>query len=160
MVSFSCEVCNDTVIKKKLDQHTQRCYGAYFTCIDCSITFQGTEYRKHTSCISESEKYEKALYKGPKKNVNNKNNTQQDKNKKKPELEEPKQKPSKEIKKIESKKETPKSFDLSKHVSKKSSDNLYKIVKKIAKENKKDTKDILKNLKITQNQNGEYTLTF
>ena len=60
MVSFSCEVCNDTIIKKKLDLHTQRCYGAYFTCIDCSTTFEGTEYRKHTSCITEDEKYQKA----------------------------------------------------------------------------------------------------
>lgn len=67
MVSFSCEVCNDTVIKKKLDQHQQRCYGAYFTCIDCSTTFSGNDHRAHTSCISEAEKYEKALYKGPQK---------------------------------------------------------------------------------------------
>ena len=40
---------------------------AYFTCIDCSTTFQGTDYRKHTSCISEAEKYEKGLYKGKNK---------------------------------------------------------------------------------------------
>lgn len=72
MVSFSCEVCNDTVIKKKLDQHQQRCYGAYFTCIDCSTTFSGSDHRAHTSCISEAEKYEKALYKGPQKKQNNK----------------------------------------------------------------------------------------
>lgn len=64
MVSFSCEVCNDTVLKKKLDAHRQRCPGAYFTCIDCSVTFSGTEYRSHTSCISEAEKYEKGLYRG------------------------------------------------------------------------------------------------
>lgn len=32
MVSFSCEVCNDTVKKPKLDQHAGRCRGAYFTC--------------------------------------------------------------------------------------------------------------------------------
>ena len=74
MVSFSCEVCNDTVIKKKLDQHAQRCRGAYFTCIDCSTTFQGTDYRKHTSCISEAEKYEKGLYKGNNNPQNHPNN--------------------------------------------------------------------------------------
>jgi len=32
MVSFSCEQCNDTVKKPKLDQHAGRCRGAYFTC--------------------------------------------------------------------------------------------------------------------------------
>ena len=64
MVSFSCEVCNDTVLKKKLDAHKQRCNGAYFTCIDCSVTFNGTDYRGHTSCISEAQKYEKGMYKG------------------------------------------------------------------------------------------------
>lgn len=64
MVSFSCEVCNDTVVKKKLEQHQQRCRGAYFSCIDCSVTFHNNDHRQHTSCISEAEKYEKALYKG------------------------------------------------------------------------------------------------
>lgn len=68
MVSFSCEVCNDTIVKKKLDQHRSRCPDAYFTCIDCSTTFNGTEYRSHTQCISEAEKYEKGLYKGKKQN--------------------------------------------------------------------------------------------
>lgn len=92
MVSFSCEVCNDTIIKKKLDQHTQRCYGAYFTCIDCSTTFEGTEYRKHTSCITEDEKYQKSLYK------------------KKPAKGQPKRvEPKKEVKKEEPKKEVKKS---------------------------------------------------
>lgn len=67
MVSFSCEVCNEALVKKKLDQHRQRCRGAYFTCIDCSHTFSNSDYRLHTSCISEAEKYEKALYKGPRK---------------------------------------------------------------------------------------------
>ncbi|AOA60400.1 hypothetical protein PP7435_CHR1-2500 [Komagataella phaffii CBS 7435] len=66
MVSFSCEVCNDTVIKKKLEQHTTVCYGAYFTCIDCSTTFEGNTFRSHSSCISESEKYEKGLFRGKK----------------------------------------------------------------------------------------------
>ncbi|KAL7666378.1 Zinc finger C2H2 LYAR-type domain-containing protein [[Candida] zeylanoides] len=66
MVSFSCEVCNDTVVKKKLEQHQQRCRGAYFSCIDCSVTFHNNDHRQHTSCISEAEKYEKALYKGKK----------------------------------------------------------------------------------------------
>ncbi|KAJ3161196.1 hypothetical protein HDU86_007818 [Geranomyces michiganensis] len=68
MVSFVCEACQETLKKPKLDQHTYRCQYAQFSCIDCSTTFQGTDYRAHTSCISEAEKYQGALYKGPKKN--------------------------------------------------------------------------------------------
>ncbi|KAL1924310.1 uncharacterized protein VTP21DRAFT_7345 [Calcarisporiella thermophila] len=66
MVSFSCDACQDVIKKPKLDQHRNRCH-ATFTCIDCNTTFQGTEYRTHTQCISEAEKYEKSLYKGNKK---------------------------------------------------------------------------------------------
>ncbi|KAJ3184657.1 hypothetical protein HDU87_004060 [Geranomyces variabilis] len=68
MVSFVCEACQETLKKPKLEQHTYRCQYAQFSCIDCSTTFQGTDYRAHTSCISEAEKYQGALYKGPKKN--------------------------------------------------------------------------------------------
>ncbi|KAJ7217697.1 hypothetical protein GGX14DRAFT_304431, partial [Mycena pura] len=58
--------CQDTVKKPKLDQHYGRCHAS-FDCIDCSQTFNSaTEYRGHTSCISEAEKYEKSVYKGPK----------------------------------------------------------------------------------------------
>ena len=59
MVSFSCEVCNDTIQKKKLDQHKQKCPEAYYTCLDCGVTFEDQQYRQHVSCITESEKYEK-----------------------------------------------------------------------------------------------------
>jgi len=54
------------VVKKpKLDQHRTRCHGG-FDCIDCSTTFNSpAEYKGHTSCISEAEKYQKGLYKGP-----------------------------------------------------------------------------------------------
>ncbi|ORY78033.1 hypothetical protein BCR35DRAFT_305192 [Leucosporidium creatinivorum] len=65
MVSFQCETCNDTLKKPKLDQHAQRCWAVY-TCIDCNVTFQGTDYRSHTSCISEDQKYQKSVYKAPK----------------------------------------------------------------------------------------------
>ncbi|KAJ1982721.1 hypothetical protein H4R34_001596 [Dimargaris verticillata] len=63
MVSFVCNACQETLKKPKLDQHRQRCRSAQFCCIDCSREFYGTEYRQHTSCISEAEKYQKALYK-------------------------------------------------------------------------------------------------
>ncbi|KOS19605.1 UPF0743 protein [Escovopsis weberi] len=66
MVSFSCETCGDILTKKKLDPHRSRCRGATFTCIDCMVYFPGFEYRAHTSCMSEEQKYQGALYK-PKK---------------------------------------------------------------------------------------------
>ena len=67
MVSFYCGACADVVKKPKSDQHVYRCPGAQFTCIDCNTTFSGNDYKSHTSCISEAEKYEKGLYKGDKK---------------------------------------------------------------------------------------------
>ncbi|KAK4686558.1 cell growth-regulating nucleolar protein, partial [Tremellales sp. Uapishka_1] len=66
MVSFQCEGCADTVKKPQLDKHRNRCW-APFTCLDCSTTFQNQDYKNHTSCISEAEKYQGALYKGAKK---------------------------------------------------------------------------------------------
>ncbi|KAF2199819.1 hypothetical protein GQ43DRAFT_101495 [Delitschia confertaspora ATCC 74209] len=80
MVSFSCENCGDVLTKKKLDPHRNRCHGASFTCIDCMVHFYGTEYRAHTSCISEAQKYQGALYKEKKpknQHQNQKNNNTQ-----------------------------------------------------------------------------------
>ncbi|GJC92069.1 LYAR-type C2HC zinc finger [Colletotrichum higginsianum IMI 349063] len=74
MVSFSCESCGDVLTKKKLDPHRNRCRGATFTCIDCMVYFPGTEYRSHTSCMSEAQKYQGALYKEKNNNNNNKKN--------------------------------------------------------------------------------------
>jgi cell growth-regulating nucleolar protein len=71
MVSFVCNVCQETLKKAKLDQHYGRCRGANFSCIDCNTDFNGTAYRSHTSCISEAEKYQKSMY----KNNNNNNNS-------------------------------------------------------------------------------------
>ncbi|KAF8418232.1 hypothetical protein L210DRAFT_2448371 [Boletus edulis BED1] len=66
MVSFQCHTCGDVVKKPKLDQHHGRCYAG-FDCIDCSVSFHTpAEYKSHTSCISEAEKYQKSLYDGPK----------------------------------------------------------------------------------------------
>ncbi|KAI9890031.1 MAG: hypothetical protein M1814_004547 [Vezdaea aestivalis] len=67
MVSFSCEACGDVLTKKKLDVHrNNRCRDAIFTCLDCMKTFADTEYRSHTTCISEAEKYQGSLYKSQK----------------------------------------------------------------------------------------------
>lgn len=148
MVSFSCEVCNDTVIKKKLDQHRQRCSGAYFTCIDCSTTFNGVEYRNHTQCISEAEKYEKSLYKG-KKTKDEKKQLAAAKPKEQPraEKEQPKEKKAKK----EAKSSKP---DLSQY----SSGSLYKVVKDLSKNLKKDKKDVLKQLQVSV-EDGKLVVT-
>lgn len=51
---------------QKLDPHRNQCRGASFSCLDCMVHFQGTEYRSHTSCISEAQKYQGKLYRGEK----------------------------------------------------------------------------------------------
>lgn len=63
MVSFVCNHCQETLKKPKLDIHLERCRFGSFSCIDCSKDFQGTDYRLHTQCVSEAEKYQKRLYK-------------------------------------------------------------------------------------------------
>lgn len=161
MVSFSCENCNDTVVKKKLDQHQQRCHGAYFTCIDCSVTFYDNDHKKHTSCISEAEKYEKALYKGPKKKQQ-----QQQKPVEPKKIEpvaapapvEPKKESKKEPKK-ESKK-SPKSLDLAKYLKAGQLENLYKVIKKISGEKSQDKKELLKKLALVLGEDGNISVQF
>ncbi|KAI1000435.1 hypothetical protein K3495_g7759 [Podosphaera aphanis] len=74
MVSFSCEGCGDILTKKKLDSHKNQCYGASFTCLDCMVNFPAFEYRSHTSCITEAQKYQGALYR-PEKEKKPKPNT-------------------------------------------------------------------------------------
>lgn len=64
--------CGDVLTKKKLDPHRNQCRGASYTCLDCMVHFQGTEYRSHTSCMSEAQKYEGALYRDPKEKQNGK----------------------------------------------------------------------------------------
>ncbi|KAI1809407.1 hypothetical protein GGS20DRAFT_303629 [Poronia punctata] len=78
MVSFSCENCGDVLTKKKLDPHRNRCHYATFTCIDCMVHFPGTEYRSHTSCMTEDQKYQGALYKPKRQKPNHKENAAAD----------------------------------------------------------------------------------
>lgn len=165
MVSFSCEVCNDTVIKKKLPQHQRSCHGAYFTCIDCNTTFYNNDHTKHTSCITEAEKYEKGLYKGKKsKQPKQIQPVKQAKQDSKPVQKiqpkaaskaESKEEPKKKSKKESSKEE----FNISKYITNEPTP-LYKIFKDVRKENKKlaDKTDFLKNVKITQNDDGSFKL--
>ena len=56
--------CGDVLTKPKLDKHRTMCHTS-FDCIDCSKRFESpADYKGHTSCISEAEKYQKALYNG------------------------------------------------------------------------------------------------
>ena len=71
MVFFVCEGCNESLKKNQVDKHAQRCRSCHaVTCVDCQVTFYGDDYVQHTTCVSEAEKYEKSLYKGPKVKVN------------------------------------------------------------------------------------------
>ena len=70
MVTFTCDACQDSVKKPKVEQHRQRCRNCwYLSCVDCSKTFEGDAYKQHTSCISEAEKYQGHLYQGGGKKV-------------------------------------------------------------------------------------------
>jgi len=54
MVTFVCEVCNETLKKSAVVGHSCR---AGVTCVDCSKTFDRSSYGLHTSCVTEAEKY-------------------------------------------------------------------------------------------------------
>ncbi|AJQ33444.1 BAD_collapsed_G0006380.mRNA.1.CDS.1 [Saccharomyces cerevisiae] len=131
MVTFNCEVCNDTVPKKNTEKHYYRCPNAYYTCIDCSKTFEdGVSYKNHTSCISEDEKYQKALYKGNKK--------QKQKQQQKQQQQQPVATPAKKvekpvIKKAEKVEKTSNGIELHKGKS------LYKILKTMKDKGAKKT---------------------
>lgn len=68
--------------KKKLDTHRNQCYGATYTCLDCMVHFYGTDYRSHTSCISEAQKYQGHLYKDKSAKGNKQQQSQQQNNNK------------------------------------------------------------------------------
>ncbi|CAI6095692.1 unnamed protein product [Clonostachys chloroleuca] len=72
--------CGDILTKKKLDPHRNRCHGATFTCIDCMVHFFGTDYRSHTSCMTEEQKYQGALYKDKNKKPKTQNGANQQRN--------------------------------------------------------------------------------
>jgi len=74
--------CGDVLTKPKLDKHGAMCHSS-FDCIDCSKRFETpADYKGHTSCISEAEKYQKTLYNGgnlsgPERNNGNQRSRQQ-----------------------------------------------------------------------------------
>ena len=60
MVYFTCNICGESLKKKQVDRHcVTKCRNAwFFTCMDCGKTFEGFEYEKHTTCMTETEKYQ------------------------------------------------------------------------------------------------------
>jgi len=72
MVSFVCDECQETVKKPKVPTHLSRCGSYSVSCIDCGKSFGRNEFNGHISCITEDEKYQKALYKGKKGGDQNK----------------------------------------------------------------------------------------
>jgi len=71
MVFFCCDGCGESLKKSKVDTHAARCrLCVSVSCIDCSVSFFGDDYRQHTSCISEAERYEKSVYQQKKKKRN------------------------------------------------------------------------------------------
>lgn len=67
MVNFICGSCQETLRKPVVEKHRGRCHGCWhLTCLDCNADFTLDTYKSHITCISEAEKYEKSLYRGPK----------------------------------------------------------------------------------------------
>ena len=65
MVSFYCDACGETVKKNQVEKHYQtKCPACnVLCCLDCGKNFHGDDYKDHTSCISEAEKYQGKLFK-------------------------------------------------------------------------------------------------
>ena len=60
MVVFICETCGETLKKQQVEKHwLTKCRHAWgFTCIECTTTFEGESYKKHTECMTETQKYQ------------------------------------------------------------------------------------------------------
>lgn len=152
MVTFNCEVCNATVPKKNTEKHYYRCPDAYYTCIDCSATFEdGVSYQKHTQCISEDEKYQKGLFK-PKKQKNATGRNTNMNSEQSPDGKKEQNSKSKDKGKIQkSEKKLDKKMDTSILPKLENGSSLYKILKSI--EDKETKKKLLKSLIVNENGN-------
>ena len=170
MVSFSCEVCNDTIQKKKLDQHKQKCPEAYYTCLDCGVTFEDQQYRQHVSCITESEKYEKPGRK-PRKQQDGTKHTVAEKASLTP-AEAASLTPAKATSLTPTKaasvasakasplvpSKTPKQIKVGKFMQPNKQTSLYKVIKKISRDTGSDRKQLQKQIKITLKEDGTIQL--
>lgn len=154
MVTFNCEVCNETVPKRQTEKHFYKCRDAYYTCIDCNKCFDDYDglYKKHTQCISEEQKYMGKLY----QDKNKKNNKKDTPSKPKEEINTKKPEVVNEIAKKE--KTASKNDDDFVRDLLKPGDNLYKILKTLekSKDAKLDKKQLLK--KIVVSKDGKLTI--
>ncbi|XP_023655728.1 cell growth-regulating nucleolar protein [Paramormyrops kingsleyae] len=58
MVFFTCNACGESLKKAQVDKHVFICKGCeVLSCIDCGKDFWGDDYKSHTQCISEDQKY-------------------------------------------------------------------------------------------------------
>ncbi|XP_048827718.1 cell growth-regulating nucleolar protein [Brienomyrus brachyistius] len=58
MVFFTCNACGESLKKAQVDKHVFICRGCeVLSCIDCGKDFWGDDYKNHTQCISEDQKY-------------------------------------------------------------------------------------------------------
>ncbi|ODN03876.1 Cell growth-regulating nucleolar protein [Orchesella cincta] len=64
MVFFTCDSCGTALKKAQVEQHMYSC-GKVVSCIDCLKEFRGNEFKAHTKCISEEEKYNGPDWKAP-----------------------------------------------------------------------------------------------
>ena len=58
---FCCNGCGESLKKQKVEQHPFSCRSSV-SCIDCNTNFSGNEYKKHTQCMTEAERYQGNLY--------------------------------------------------------------------------------------------------
>eukprot|EP00547_Thalassionema_nitzschioides_P003025 CAMPEP_0194206582 /NCGR_PEP_ID=MMETSP0156-20130528/5566_1 /TAXON_ID=33649 /ORGANISM="Thalassionema nitzschioides, Strain L26-B" /LENGTH=263 /DNA_ID=CAMNT_0038933133 /DNA_START=29 /DNA_END=820 /DNA_ORIENTATION=- len=72
MVVFSCDGCGEVLRKNQVDAHANRCRSCdSVSCADCGVSFYGDDFRSHTTCMTEAERYEKSVYRPPKKQKRN-----------------------------------------------------------------------------------------
>jgi len=70
MVYFTCGACGEQLKKPSVEKHYNRCRQCnVLTCIDCLKDFYGDEYKAHTSCMSEAQRYSKSGREGWDPNV-------------------------------------------------------------------------------------------
>lgn len=152
MVTFNCEVCNETVPKKQTEKHFYKCRDAYYTCIDCNKCFDDYDglYKKHTQCISEDQKYMGKLYQEKGKKTNQPKKVEKAEEKK----------PSKENKEkhIKADKNKDSEEENEKNALKdilKPGESLYKILKELEKNKKSkiDKKQLLKKIVVDKEGN-------
>jgi cell growth-regulating nucleolar protein len=58
MVYFTCASCGHNFKKNEIERHRFSCRSSMFTCIDCNKDFINDDYKMHTKCVTESERYE------------------------------------------------------------------------------------------------------